>query len=243
MLDARQDIRHGVFVSDLHLFSPRSRGAGIPAQLEAFRRKDQCIVLGGDIFDFRWSDHGGLDSTLAAAGVWLTQLLELTGDSDVVFLPGNHDCHPMFLALLDQTAQANPRFSWCDHHLQLGDCLFLHGDVLDAGNSAEQLANYRLRFHHVDAQSAVLHRAYDLAVALRIHQIVPKLRHSPARTCQRLWDTLGGLPEVDCTPIRRIFFGHTHVPIHGLEWNGIQFFNPGAALKHMNYHMHEFLIE
>ena len=69
-------IREGVFVSDLHLFSPRSAAQAVPDQLAQVSAADQCIVLGGDIFDFRWSIRGSHELTLSAAIHWLEELLD-----------------------------------------------------------------------------------------------------------------------------------------------------------------------
>lgn len=233
-------VRRGVFISDLHLFSPRSAAVETQSQLARYQDANECIVLGGDIFDFRWSTKGNHVATLKAACNWLHELLAATGQSQVVFLPGNHDCHPTFLGELKLLAERESRFSWHDHHLQIDDSLFLHGDILDAGLSLTGLARYRSKFHHENSQSLISHRSYDVAVAMRIHKLVPRLRHAPRRTCNRLLHALRNTEVLDGKDIRRIFFGHTHVPIQGLEIDGIQFFNPGASLRHMQTNIHHF---
>lgn len=232
-------LRQGIFLSDLHLFSPRSRPTGIQEELTAFREPDQFIVLGGDIFDFRWSDKGGLGPTLQAAVAWLRELRNATGDCQLIFLAGNHDCHPQFLEQLELLARELPRFVWSEHWIQLADCLFLHGDILEADLCVHQLAEYRQKFHHAEDQSKTLHRSYDLAVAMRIHKIIPTIRHRPTKTCLRLLEFLNAFPKGERERIQRVFFGHTHQPILGAEHGGVTFYNPGAALKHMNYHAHK----
>jgi UDP-2,3-diacylglucosamine pyrophosphatase LpxH len=223
----------GVFVSDLHLFSPRSDADYIPAELAATSSDDRCIVLGGDIFDFRWSIRGSHELTLAAAVHWLEELLERTGLAHIRFIPGNHDSHPEFLQLLTQLSQREPRFEWYEHHFQLGNTLFLHGDILDARGN---LSSYREKFHHEHPQTGFKHTLYDGVVALRLHKLVPLLRHRPKLTCQRLLGLVDSLPPVSERPVERVYFGHTHAPIFGHEARGIRFFNPGAALKHMRAH-------
>ncbi len=230
-------MRGGVFVSDLHLFSPRSAAHAIPGLLAQTTTSDQCIVLGGDIFDFRWSIRGSHDLTLAAAVEWLEVLLANTGEAHLRFVPGNHDCHPEFLELLTQLANRNSRFEWYEHHFQIGNALFLHGDVLDARGS---LSSYRARFHHEHPQTGFKHRLYDLAVGLRLHQLVPLLRHRPKLTCQRLRLLIDDLPTATTPPYERVYFGHTHAPIFGFESQNIRYYNPGAALKHMQAHPHRF---
>lgn len=237
------NVKGGVFVSDLHLFSPRSDACQIRKQLSLVTCHEQCIVLGGDIFDFRWSDKGGHLATLRAAHSWLYDLLESTGDTQIVFLPGNHDCHPEFLAQLSELADEVPRFTWFDHHVQIGDSLFLHGDILDARNNVRGLPAYRSKFHHATPQPRIAHRTYDMAVGMRIHKLVPRVRHHPLLTVQRLWSHIQHLPLSQQRKVARVYFGHTHVPIHGLRWKEIQFFNPGAALRHMNPQIHRFTFE
>jgi UDP-2,3-diacylglucosamine pyrophosphatase LpxH len=233
-------VRSGVFVSDLHLFSPRSAAGMIPEQLSQIAAGDQCIVLGGDIFDFRWSIRGSHDLTLAAAIEWLHELLEQTGEAQIRFVPGNHDCHPQFLELLTKLSSCERRFGWHEHHFQLGDALFLHGDVLDARGS---LANYRSRFHHEQPQTDMKHRLYDVVVGLRLHKLVPLLRHRPEITCRRLRQLIDALPPASTTPFERVFFGHTHAPVFGFESQNVRYFNPGAALKHMQAHPQHFEFE
>ena len=78
---------------------------------------------------------------------------------------------------------------------------------------------------------------------MRFHKLGPLLRHQPQATCQRLWDMIGALPLERGLDVKRIFFGHTHVPIHGLELQDVQFYNPGAALRHMQSQVHPFDFE
>ena len=235
------DVRSGIFVSDLHLFSPRSVASAAEQAIFTPGDATRCIVLGGDIFDFRWSTQGSHQDTLDATRRWLISLVETTESSPVVYLPGNHDCHPEFLEVLEQIARTHELFSWSPHHLILGDCLFLHGDVLDAGG-IDALPVYRRKFHHESPQSPLAHRCYDAAVEMRIHKMVPRIRHQPQRSCTQLLKIIPQIEETS-SEIRRVYFGHTHVPIDGLEVNDIQFFNPGASLRHMTPCTHRFTVD
>jgi UDP-2,3-diacylglucosamine hydrolase len=60
------------------------------------------------------------------------------------------------------------------------------------------------------------------------------LRHRELQTCQKL---LRLLPQLVKAPgrIRRVFFGHTHVAVAGRELNGVKFYNPGAAIRHIAF--------
>ncbi len=224
--------RKGIFVSDLHVFSGRSKGESLPGELQGRYPESNLLVLGGDIFDFKWSSLGER-GTMLGAEKWLLALLD-QWRGEVVFLAGNHDCLPKFLALLSQISHRCERFSWHRHHLHLGDALFLHGDVLDAGHDLSRLDSYRDRFHPKSNQSTFSRRAYGAIVAMRIHRMAPKLRHRELQTCQKL---LGLLPQLVKTPskIRRVFFGHTHVAVAGRELQGVKFYNPGAAIHHIAF--------
>lgn len=236
-------IRAGVFVSDLHLFSSRSDPSKLPPHATKQRPSDECVVLGGDIFDFKWSQLGGLGSTINIALGWLQELLEKTGDGQIIYLPGNHDCHPEFLKRLEDLSASQARFSMHEHHCQIGDCLFLHGDILDSGIEDGGLSAYRRKFHHIEPKPAVLHRCYDAAVFARVHKVVPSLLHRPNATCTRLLSAVDALEVLDRSLVRKIFFGHTHVAIDGLVVGATTFHNPGAALKHVRFQASEFKVQ
>jgi hypothetical protein len=264
----RATIRKGLFTSDLHLFSPRSAGTPVAERLLERSREVDCIVLGGDIFDFRWSDRGSHQKTLDDAQAWLERFANACAPTWVAFLPGNHDCHPDFLYRLSRLSDRHDNFIWLPHHFRLGDCLFLHGDLLDAGGF-DKLAGYRSQFHHNQPQPQWAHRGYDLAVGTRLHQLIPRLVHRPEATCQRLLGSLevlqatpensvetagicppelltvlpssaGEVIQAQAGPLRQVFFGHTHVPLQRFELDAIHFHNPGAALRHMQPEIHAF---
>lgn len=217
------------FVSDLHLLSPRSMAQKWMPAIDAACRDSRLIVLGGDIFDLRWATLGGHSASLAASRQWLDAFIANHHHSTIVYVMGNHDSHPGIQDLLEELAQHYPHFSWQAESYQAGDCLFCHGDILDAGSQAN-LASYRSRFQHERQASRAAHGLYDAAVAMRLHRTLPKLFHRPRATCTRLRQLMN--PNSD---VRRIFFGHTHVPIYELLLDGIAYFNPGAALRHMNF--------
>ena len=55
------------FVSDLHLFSRRSLAPRHEAALHAAAARAHTFVLGGDIFDFRWSHYHSPEETARQA--------------------------------------------------------------------------------------------------------------------------------------------------------------------------------
>lgn len=238
------------FVSDLHLLSPRSMAQRSMPAIEAAFRDSSLIVLGGDIFDFRWATLGGHIATLAAAKRWLQALVLNHSHASIAYIMGNHDSHPDMQTLLRDTASQHPHFAWHAESFQVGDCWFCHGDVLDAGSRAN-LTSYRLRFQEERQASRTAHGLYNAAVAMRLHRTIPHLVHRPRATCARLRELLGiNLQPRQPAPgqnsqevVHRVFFGHTHVPIYALTLDEITYYNPGAALKHMNFAPIQFEVE
>lgn len=233
----------GIFVSDLHLFCPRHQASGIVEELSSFREAEQCIVLGGDIFDFRWSDRGSLEESLSEATSWLRELLSSCGAAQVFYLLGNHDCHPDYVSRLQELDNEYPNFSWHPHHIHLNDSLFLHGDILDAQLDLTRLATYREQFHEAQPKAKLLQRSYDAAIALRLHKLLVQFRNHPSTICPRLLHVIGQEAELpDSSAVKRVFFGHTHFYCEGLNLDGVRFYNPGAALRHIKFKAHQFTL-
>lgn len=232
------------FVSDLHFLSPRSMAHKWMPAIEAACRDSRLIVLGGDIFDFRWATLGGHQASLGAARRWLESFIERHAHATIVYVMGNHDCHPDLQALLEELTQRHRQLRWCAESYQVADCLFCHGDILDAGGQ-ELLTGYRAKFQHERQASRAAHGLYDAAVAMRLHRTIPKLFHRPRTTCGRLQALLNinGTLSSAQSRVHRVFFGHTHVPIYELVLEDIAYFNPGAALRHMNFAPIQFEVE
>ena len=62
------------FVSDLHLFANRSNAHRYLEEIARAASRAEVFVLGGDIFDFRWSrdsdPSGGADGHVAGSANW-----------------------------------------------------------------------------------------------------------------------------------------------------------------------------
>jgi len=231
---------NAVFISDLHLMSPRSVVDLNPVWIAYQYSGRELLVLGGDIFDFRWSTLGSMKASLAAAEAWLRWLID-DWPGCIIYLPGNHDSHPRFLQLLDSLQNEASNFSWEPHAIRLGTTLCLHGDLYDAGSEAG-LAEYRSQCHHEKAQPAFVQTAYNVAVTAQIHRLIPWLRNRRGQVCQTLSSQLVDIP-MDTEDINSVIFGHTHHHLDGHEVAGIRFFNPGAALKYSVFQPVEFQVE
>ena len=84
------------------------------------------FVLGGDIFDFRWSTLPSLQHTVDAALHWLDELAAVNRRCKLHFVLGNHDYNRQFLAALDRFSHDTENLEWHRTHLRLGESLFLH---------------------------------------------------------------------------------------------------------------------
>lgn len=223
---------HGrcVFVSDLHHFARRSQQERFEEQLrEAVRRSDR-VVLGGDIFDFKWSTLADHRRTVEAAAEWLEALTELNAGCRIDYVLGNHDFDPLLMRRLDELTLRRERFRWHKYVLQVASSLFLHGDVADRRTTHQGLESRRERWSVHRPPHPLRHDLYDLALKFQLHKVPSALVHRPRSVMRRLLYYVDRHPELDRASIRRIYFGHTHVPIDGLRFDGIDFYNPGAPI-------------
>lgn len=83
------DMKSGLVLSDLHLFSPRSEGFERMAALWDEVTRAEVLVLNGDIFDFRWTCLPDEAATLTAALDWLHKLLDDFEGSAIHYVLGN----------------------------------------------------------------------------------------------------------------------------------------------------------
>ena len=225
----------GLFVSDLHLFSRRSDGERRWEDCRAVVQQSDWIVLGGDIFDFRWSCHRELSESLDAARRWLEASIAIHDQATWHYLLGNHDCHPKFQNVLEQLAQSYSQFRWHHRYLRFDGQLFLHGDILDARWHSSGLAGYRERFQESRAKGPIANWLYDSVVRTRAHRLIAKRRHPILQTAQRLLDAISHMNPEALDSVVNIYFGHTHVPMAKVGYRGIQFHNPGSGIRHLDF--------
>lgn len=228
--------QRGLFLSDLHLFSRRSVGLAHWSELQVELRRTDRLILGGDIFDFRWSRHKSLQHSLDAAGNWLTELTEKNSHLQVVYLLGNHDCHEPMQRVLAACAADTDRFHWERYVYRLGERVFLHGDVIDAGSSAEALDAYRDQFAAEDqSRGRLANYAYDVAVRARIHRYAPQIIHRHRRSTVRLSRYLASQPHVSMSGVHYVYFGHTHVACRDVRAGEQVYHNAGSGIRHLTF--------
>lgn len=225
----------GLFLSDLHLFSRRSVGQRHWEQSTDAIASATSIVLGGDMFDFRWSQLGSLDASLDAAAAWLENAIALNPSASWVYLLGNHDCHPRMQALLKSISEQHPTFNWSPTFWRIGSNVFLHGDVLDGIRHVGGLERYRARFHDEKAKGQLSNLLYSAVVQTRLHGLVPRVRHTRQQTCRTLLEYLKGCETALLPEVQNIYFGHTHVPMLGYRFDRFNFHNAGSGIRHSTF--------
>ncbi len=224
-----------VVVSDLHLFSRRSRAESHFRELRIAVGRTRAVVLAGDIFDFKWSRLQGVEATVSAAQAWLQALLEDAGQADLHYVLGNHDHVPAHLEALERLAARDPRFRWYPDHLRLGNAVFLHGDVTHPRVSRARLSAYRERCARQRAPLPGSDRLYDLAVALRLHALGAKLAFPEEVVMRRLTRYLDDVGSELRSGTRNVYFGHTHLALRGAEHGGLRFHNCGAPIEGLDF--------
>lgn len=224
------------FVSDLHLFARRSEGQLWEPAIHRAVRESHTFVLGGDIFDFRWRTQSTIEASVRDSIRWLERLTEINPDCRLVYLLGNHDSQPRFVAALDQLAARHPLVSWHRHLLRIGDRVFLHGDVVDQRIAPDQCHHRSLdaRREWSDQRpdpAAVSHALYEAVVRTRLHRVAVRLATRKRRVLGRLASYLDRAGAGLAEGVTDVFFGHIHRPLDGVEWRGRRFHNPGAAIR------------
>lgn len=218
------------FVSDLHLFANRSRAeAYLHAIQHAADLADQCI-LGGDIFDFRWSTMPSTAETVDAAVTWLRDLCQFAQNTNVQFLLGNHDYHAALIERLPELSRDVENFEWHRFYIRTGDTIFLHGDVADRKMTSDMLERRRERWANHGQKGRYHSRAYDLVVKSRVHLLVPRAVYPRRLVARRIVSYLDHIGHGPGSGVRQVCFGHTHRPLREYRYRGVRFHNCGAPI-------------
>jgi len=233
----------GSVLSDLHLFTNRSTAHNHLDEIHETAAASDLFIFNGDTFDFAWSKHRGYEKSVAAAIEWITDLATAHPHCSFVFLLGNHDGIALFKEALGQLAESLSNLHWEPYHVQLGEKVFLHGDVFHAGTTPEHLETYREQWdkpHKKHRRFAG--RMYWMAAHVGIPNVL--IRFIPRKRCARrilsyLRETLGGSEQ----EVREIYFGHTHRSFEDYEYRNRTFHNTGAALKRIRLSILQFEVD
>jgi len=232
--------RKSYFVSDLHLFSRRSLAPRHVVALHEAAAKAETYVLGGDIFDFRWSTFSTSEETVRQAVRWLDDLVASHPRCQFHFVQGNHDCNRRFVSALESYCTTRPNLTLHPYFLRLGKSVFLHGDAADhPAMCASRLSKRRERWGRDESRSRVRHVLYDLAVTARLHRLAGQVRHPRRRAVHRI---LGYLERVQQGPqqgVEHVYYGHTHDAVERFRYGGVTFHNPGSPMPGLDFRIIE----
>lgn len=222
-------------VSDLHMFCKRSQWeAHLPAIRTAAQEAD-LFVFNGDTVDFKWSSLPSEAATVRAAIAFFRGFAEASPRCQVHVNLGNHDYVHGFIIALDQLSREVRNFSWHPYYLRVGRNMFLHGDVANRKMDHRKLKRFRAGWSHHRQQGRFRNRVYDAAFRAKAHVAVSRLVFPHKRTLRRVLAYLEDIGHCPKSGVERVFFGHTHVPVSGIHYNGATFHNGGAPMAGMPF--------
>jgi UDP-2,3-diacylglucosamine hydrolase len=226
-------------VSDLHLFTRRSDADEYLGHIQLAVRNSRTFVLAGDIFDFRWSRFPSAEATAEEARRWLEALIKAGPETQFHYVLGNHDHAPALIEQLESLAAAEPRFRWHPYQVRIGNAVFLHGDASNPRMNQERLEAYRLGFAKERPASAMAHRMYRVAMAMRLHVVGARLVFKERFVVRRLTAHLRRLGPEWSNGVRNVYFGHTHLALSGVEHDGRRFHNCGSPMRGLSFQILE----
>lgn len=218
------------FLSDLHLLTSRSRAHEHFDTMLSVAGKADALILGGDIFDFRWSLHRSVEDSVAVAVEWLEVLCDQCKNCHVHYILGNHDFYGPFIEQLEGWLVDRDNFSLHPYYLRLGSNIFLHGDAADKRMSGAEFEERRRENLAEQMRGPWMNALYDAAVRSRLHVPVPYVAHRKSRVSSRLLHYLRDISHGPEHGVRDVYFGHTHAPLSDYAHGGLRFHNSGAMI-------------
>ena len=219
----------GATLSDLHLFSHHARPDSYATLIEETAGSATVFVLNGDIFDFKWSEHGVFTSSVLAARAFLERLVAGYPDCRFVVMLGNHDAVPAYVDALNELQQAYPNIEWNEFAFVFENRIFLHGDTIHAGSSNDAVRRFRSRLQQpargYTLQKVVHSALYHSRVPWAAYRLLPN--HILASRILAYLRHEGFLKE---SRIDHVYFGHTHCAFEDFRYKGFTFHNTGAAV-------------
>ncbi len=219
----------GATLSDLHLFSHHARPDRYFSLIEKAAGSAGVFILNGDIFDFKWSEHGVFSRSVLAARNYLVDMLERHPECQFIVILGNHDAVPLYIDTLKELEQDHANLEWREFAFVLGDRIFLHGDVIHAGCSNHAIRRFRSRLQRPargHALQRVMHSAmYRSRLPWAAYRLLPN--HVLAL---RILTYLEHEQYLSGQSVRHIYFGHTHCAFEDFRYRGYCFHNTGAAV-------------
>jgi UDP-2,3-diacylglucosamine pyrophosphatase LpxH len=234
-----QMLLRSYFLSDLHIFARRSSAADITPAIHRAASQAHTLVLGGDIFDFKWSTRASFEHSIADSIQWLDELILSHPKCSFYYVLGNHDAHPRFVTELDRLAFRQPRLNWQPFVLRIHRCVFLHGDVVDCEPNEDAIATRRRAVDDKPRPMRSRHWLYDVVVKARLHRMAVHFAVRPTAVLRKLSIYLSSQGLDASNGIRDVYFGHTHRDVDGVKYDGMTFHNGGASIKGLEFRIIE----
>lgn len=231
----------GYVVSDLHIFSCVSLYRRLLPSFYDAVAAHAVVVLNGDTFDFKRSHYSSSRETSQHAITWVEDLCIRFPSTQVHYLLGNHDCHAIFVEELLKAQMRHSNLTVTEDVLILNDSLFIHGDVVDLPENSFDLAARRSFYAHIEP-SLLSKTLAEIVTRTRLNRL-DQLRHSQSELVQRLLGYLRSTHREALPTIKRIYFGHTHIPFLDFEQDGVLFYNTGSMLRGSRWMPAEFNLE
>ncbi|MGD9126017.1 MAG: metallophosphoesterase [Planctomycetia bacterium] len=227
------------FVSDLHLYSSRSQEHRYLEQIREKANQAEQFVLGGDIFDFRWTTMTSVEATVARARHWLYELVTSCPRCHFHFVMGNHDYHGLFVQAIEHLEDKLDNLSWYPHYVRIEDNIFLHGDVVDRRAGARKMVKRRENHLYRKKRGRMASQLYDWAIQGNLHKPIVRYARTKKTIARRILNYLDEIGEGSTTGVQNIYFGHTHLAISDYEYKGIRFHNCGAPIEGLHFRIIE----
>jgi UDP-2,3-diacylglucosamine hydrolase len=224
-------------VSDLHMFCRRSQWEQYLEAIEEAIQDTDLFVFNGDTFDFKWTMLQSIEDTVEEAIMFLRRLANDRPDCQFHVNLGNHDHFLPFINALNDLCEEVENMSWHPYYLRIGDTLFIHGDAAMWDMKQVDLERYRSQWLHHKKQGRIKNRVYDAAFNARAHVAISRIAFPHRLTLRRLYSYIDHIGHGFDHGVKRVYFGHTHVPVKGHQYRGVEFHNGGAPMKHMKFNL------
>lgn len=223
--------KKGFVVSDLHLFTKKSR-SDIQTLIDNYAKKNDFCILNGDIFDFQWTALPTQNHAVNEAISWIIHLCDKYPNCHFYHILGNHDCYEPFVLCAEQLKNKN--FSLHRTHLLLGKHLFMHGDLplLNKNPFIRNLLPYEK--HEPKWRQFI----YAFLLTMHVHHVLDHL-YRPKKIVKRIYNAIAREDKQLLEKINHIHFGHTHVPFNNFVYKGINFHNTGAGVVNVKTNLLE----
>ena len=217
------------------MFCRRSHWSEHMPVIERAAAECDRFVFNGDTFDFKWSELKTEEATVQAAIGFLRDFARRHPDTQIHVNLGNHDHHYQFMRALDTLCEHTGNLSWHPYYLRVGNAVFLHGDVAMRRMTQPQLERYRSRWLHERRQGGLKRKVYDALFNARAHVAVSHVAFPGRLTVRRVHDYLDEIGHGPASGVEQVYFGHTHVPVRGRQYQGVRYHNGGAPMRHMDF--------